>query len=43
MTLIWRILRALCGGDGADQQWLTVIDYLVAEAAACPSQEVHPR
>lgn len=31
MTLIWRILRALCGGDGAEQQWLTVIDYLVAE------------
>lgn len=31
MTLIWRILRALCGGDGAERQWLAVIDYLVAE------------
>lgn len=31
MTLIWRLLRALCGDDGAAQQWLAVIDYLVAE------------
>ncbi len=31
LTLIWRILRALCGDDGAAQQWLAVIDYVVAE------------
>lgn len=31
MTLIWRVVRALCGGDGETRQWLAVIDYLVAE------------
>ncbi len=31
MTLIWRLVRALCEGRGAEQQWTAVIDYLVAE------------
>ena len=31
MTLIWRMIRALCCGDGAEHRWLDVIDYLVAE------------
>ncbi len=31
VTLIWRMLRALCGGDGAEHRWLAVVDYLVAE------------
>jgi putative transposase len=31
MTLIWRLIRALCGGRGEEQPWLAVIDYLAAE------------
>jgi len=31
MTLIWRMMRALCGGDGSEHRWLAVVDYLVAE------------
>ena len=31
MKLIWRMMRALCAGDGEARQWLAVIDYLVAE------------
>ncbi len=31
MTVIWRMVRALCAGDGEERQWLAVIDYLVAE------------
>ena len=31
VTLIWRVVRALCSGDGEVRQWLAVIDYLVVE------------
>jgi putative transposase len=31
VTLIWRMVRALCSGDGEERQWLAVVDYLVAE------------
>ncbi|MBT3381961.1 MAG: hypothetical protein HN742_35445 [Lentisphaerae bacterium] len=31
MTLIWRMIRALCCGDDAEHRWLAVVDYLVAE------------
>ena len=31
MTLIWRMIRALCSRDGEKHQWLSVVDYLVAE------------
>ena len=31
MTLIWRMVRALCADDGEERQWLAVVDYLVAE------------
>jgi len=31
VTLIWRMVRALCSGHVETRQWLTVIDYLVAE------------
>jgi len=31
VTLIWRVMRALCCGDGAEHRWLAVVDYLVAE------------
>lgn len=31
MTLIWRMVRALCSSDGEQRQWLAVVDYLVAE------------
>ena len=31
MTLIWRMVRALCADDGEERHWLAVVDYLVAE------------
>jgi hypothetical protein len=31
VTLIWRMVRALCARDGGERQWLAVVDYLVAE------------
>ena len=31
MTLIWRMVRALCADDGEERQWLAVVGYLGAE------------
>ena len=41
VTLIWRMLRALCSGDGEHRQWLAVIDYLVAESATLREWSTH--
>jgi hypothetical protein len=31
VTLIWRMVKALCAGGDAERQWVAVVDYLVAE------------
>ena len=36
--MIWRMMRALCAGDGEARQWLAVIDYLVAENGVMQQQ-----